>query len=270
MGAGQLGDMTTTALSNSAAIRDIEIKSSAANIVVISTANGEPRMVVRGDIEPTVSHANGILSIDTRTRERDTNVVLFSWHFGLALQREITLYLPKSDFHRVALSSTSGNVRVEGVNAETLTANATSGNIRVMDTAAANLVTQSTSGRLELTDTHTQVGTLRSTSGNIAINNGSVHSITANATSGNITIDAGLSAGGYANLRAGSGNIRLTGSLAAGQRGQNVAYTTQTTSGTARVNGTRLEGRSNSQHFANPAFSIDAHTTSGNIRIDIN
>ncbi|MCL2500124.1 MAG: DUF4097 domain-containing protein [Defluviitaleaceae bacterium] len=230
---------------NAESIRGIIINTTAMNIVLRPLEDGNKHLVTYGDVEPEINFTNGILSIDTRRRERELGRGFSGFNLGV-YNYEVVLYVPNgTPYGAIELSSISGNIRTDGFNADTLTVRSTSGNIRILDSDIA-------------------VGNLQSTSGNVYVTNGSILNLTAEGASGNITVDTALLAGGNAELRTASGNIRFTGNSP-----QNVLfdYNLRTATGMVRINGNRAD---NSQvTAANPHYTINARAASGNIHLNL-
>ncbi|MCL2203436.1 MAG: DUF4097 domain-containing protein [Defluviitaleaceae bacterium] len=251
-------------------VRQVQVIATSMNVTLLPT-DTSPRFVVYGGVEPMVTVSGDTLTIDTRQQERNVGMqVGIQFNFATD-RREIRLYLPQKVYNSISLTSTSGNVRMEGFTATDVTARSTSGNVRIRDSVIGNGTMQSTSGRVELTDTSIANAELRSTSGNVIIDGGALTYINASTTSGNIRIDARVArAGGHAELRSTSGTIRFTGNQAL--RNGSVLYTLQSRSGNVRVNGERVGSGAHRSinHDASLSFTAVVRTTSGNIHFYYN
>jgi DUF4097 and DUF4098 domain-containing protein YvlB len=243
----------------------INISTTSYNIHVLPTHESKPRLVVHGDVTPHITFADNTLSISTRHPEVQSGSGGFQMFFIGSPRRNITLYMPDNIYKILDISSTSGNVRIEGFYSETLTARSTSGNVRVTDIRTENGNLQSTSGNVEVTDSHIITCTLRSVSGNVAVNSGSVYTLNGTSTSGNVTVDTSVIKNGSAELRSTSGNIRFTAHTTSHQW-QTFNYSLNTRSGVIRINGNR--STYSHKNDTNPYFTIDARTTSGNISLN--
>jgi DUF4097 and DUF4098 domain-containing protein YvlB len=254
-------------LTDAEALRRVNIYTVSINVVIIpDTSLTAPRVVVHGDIEPRITHTNGILNVDTRQQERGMRYPSLQWNFTSAGRREIRLYVPMARLDHIIVNSTSGNIRIEGVDSQEITARSVSGSIRMHDSTVGEGNLNSTSGSVELTNTQVRDGILNSVSGRIVIDGGRIYDLAAVNVSGNINIDTGINHGGSANISSTSGTVRFTGERTS-QR-QNVGYTLSTLSGSMRVNGERIHGRSSGNAMTHVGYTITIRTTSGNIHLD--
>ena len=247
-------------------IRGITVNTNAANIVLRPSEGGNPRLVAYSDIEPDITFSNGILSINARQRERELGIGFPVLNFG-TYRNELVLYMPSGTaYNAIELRSTSGNIRMDGFRAETLTAQSTSGNIRMDGFHAETLTARSNSGNMHMIDSNITDGNMQATSGNIYVTDGSILNLNAEARSGNITVDTTVLNGGNAEVRTTSGTIRFTGHNVTNGRQTPLNYNVRTSSGTIRVNGNRTGN--NQTTTPNPGYSIEARANSGNIHLN--
>lgn len=104
------------------------------------------------------------------------------------------------------VSSTSGDIRFQSVEAESITASSTSGEIFFEKAAAATISVSTTSGDIGVQKAEGNV-TVSSTSGNILLNEAQ-GSVSASTTSGDIGVQGGV---GEWHASSSSGEIRLSG-----------------------------------------------------------
>jgi len=221
---------------------DIRISATSATIAVVPAGRGVPPGVRFTNLDAGIEYSDNQLIIDTRDHERRRGFQILD--FGLfSLPREITVYLPAGLADSVRITSTSGNIRMDGVSATVLEVRSTSGSVN---------------GRnLSFTS-----GTLESTSGNIDINDVSWNNINVQTTSGRIRIAGADIREGSTRLQVTSGNINLE----VNGRRDDFTYGFTSVSGSVRVNGERLRGRTGTG--GGGEHPITMNVTSGNIRLD--
>jgi len=221
---------------------DIRISATSATIAVVPADPGLPLSVQLTNLNATVEYLGSQLILDTRDHERRRGFRILD--FGpFALPHEITVHLPAGLADSVRITSTSGNIRMDGISAATLELRSTSGSV--------------TGRNLNFTN-----GTLESTSGNININDVGWNNINVQSTSGRIRITGADIREGSTRLQVTSGNINLEVS---GRR-DDFTYSFTSVSGSVRVNGERLRGRTGSG--GRGGHPITMNVTNGNIRLN--
>ena len=212
----------------------------------------------------TAEVKNGTLTVAEKPARR--------WPFGLwglfgTHRVEVTVFLPERQydelsietasgdieapsggvFRELSVSSTSGDQILDGVEADSLTAQSTSGNVSVQNSRLGSLDVSTTSGdqKAASTDIAGHAG-FEAVSGNISVQNGSFGSLAVSTTSGDQDI-ASAAVDGHASFSAVSGNISLlasdAGSLEFSTTSGDVCtelltpkeYITETTSGDVSV-----------------------------------
>ena len=301
---------------------DIHIRARAASIVVRPADPDAPLSLQFTNLEANVEYSGNQLVIDTRDHEyRRNNIVIHFNYSGSLSREEIVVHLPanKADSVRITnfsgniriddistallevhsasgrisgrnlsftngtLESTSGNINLNDVSWNDLSArtisgqiriagadicegstrlHTTSGNIQMDDISATLLEARSASGRIGGRNLSFTSGTMESTSGNISLNDVSWNNLNARTISGQIRIAGADIHEGGTQLQATSGNINL------GVRGRrdDFTYSLTSTSGSMRVNGERLQGRMGAGGRGEHPIIINV--TSGNIRLD--
>ena len=221
---------------------EVRINATSATIAVLPSGPGSPPGVRFTNLDAGVERLGNQLVIDTRDHERRRGFRILD--FGLlSLPREITVYLPAGPADSVRIASTSGSVRMDGVSAGVLEVRSTSGSV---------------SGRnLSFTS-----GTLGSTSGSINISDVDWNDINVQTTSGGIRITGAEIRQGSTRLQVTSGNINLE----VNGRRDDFTYSFTSVSGSVRVNGERLRGRTGTG--GGGGHPITMNVTSGNIRLD--
>jgi len=221
---------------------DIRISATTAAIAVIQADPGEPLSVQFSNINAGVERLGSQLIIDTRDRERRMGIPIMDFGF-FSLPREITVRLPEGQTDSVRIASTSGSIRMDGVSAEVLEVHSTSGSVNGRNLSFTN-------------------GTLKSTSGRININGVGWNSINVQSTSGRIRITGADIREGSTRLQVTSGNINLE----VNGRRDDFTYSFTSVSGSVRINGERLRGRTGTG--GGGEHPITMNVTSGNIRLD--
>jgi len=221
---------------------DIRINATSATIAVVPASLGMSPGVRFTNLDANIEYLGNQLIIDTRGHEWRRGFQILD--FGLfSLPREITVYLPANLVDSVRIASTSGSVRMDGVSATVLEVRSTSGSVDGRNMSFTN-------------------GTLESTSGSININDVSWNNINVQTTSGRIRIAGADIREGSTRLQVTSGNI----SLGVSGRRSDFTYSFTSVSGSVRVNGERLRGRTGTG--GGGEHPITMNVTSGNIRLD--
>jgi len=221
---------------------DIRISATSAAIEVVHASPGAPLSLQFTNLDANVEYLGNQLIIDTRDHERRRGIQLLG--FGLfSLPREITVHLPAGLADSVRITSTSGSICMDGISTTLLEIRSTSGNVNGRNLNFTN-------------------GTLESTSGNININDVGWNNINVQTTSGRIRITGADIREGSTRLQVTSGNINLEVS---GRR-DDFTYSFTSVSGSVRVNGERLRGRTGTG--GRGEHPITMNVTSGNIRLD--
>jgi len=223
---------------------DIHIRAGSASIVVVPASPDAPLGLQFTNLEANVEYSGNQLIIDTRDHERRDGIIIIRINYcGPIPRREIVVHLPAGMADSVRITNTSGNIRIDGISTTLLEIRSRSGNIN---------------GRnLSFTS-----GTLENSSGNININDVSWNKLNAQTTSGRIRITGADILEGSTHLQVTAGNINL----GVNGRRDDFTYSFTSVSGSVRVNGERLQGRTGTggrgQH------PITMNVTSGNIRLD--
>jgi|GEM_PF-3478851 len=197
----------------------------------------------------------------------------------------IRVYVPDSAQH-FNVSVGTGNIRMDGINAETANLNTSTGNIHFSEGYLANgnvqtrtgtirispdasiptnIDAQSTTGSIHFDGGEMSRGAFRTTTGTIRVNGEIEGNFSANTTTGTIHVnDASRSHNhsGEITLGATTGTIRFD----TGAPESNFNYNITATTGTMRTNGQRRDTR----HFSggNGSIPVNVRTTTGNIHLD--
>ena len=261
----------------------VTINTTSIRVIIEPASQGESGGVHLINVEPSVLNiSDGRINIDTRPIERRTQFHLFNFN---QMRREILIQLPvDAELLDVEVRSTSGSVRIGGVNADLIAATSTSGSVRLNDSQALSIRAVSTSGSVHMNNLQAPSlyarstsgsvrgesldileGELRSTSGSINVSDIIWLNLQANSTSGAVRITNGEVRTNMASTTAlqstsGSANLEIRGNR------DDFSYTISTTSGTARINGeshgrgTITDGRG--EH------TISIRTVSGSSRLN--
>jgi len=171
---------------------------------------------------------------------------------GFGWEREyVTIFVPHDAvFNEVNIRSSSGRVIIESLDCVNLTLNVSSGRIEVDNLRAAAASIRSTSGSVTVSNAVVESGLeVRVSSGGITINNSSADYFELRTTSGRVTVSGIVSNG--LSAESSSGRIYLQGIL----NGEN---NVRASSGRINID---VDG-------AESDFNINAHTSSGNVRIN--
>lgn len=188
-------------------------------------------------------------------------------------------YKDNSAFDNVSLSSTSGSINIDGLNAKTVLVNATSGRRELSNIVAEKLVVDGTSGSVQtdniksdsielrtvsgkITGINVSCGNLvtKNTSGSINISDLTTNSTDIRGSSGSVTLQGALSGKTYvSNI---SGSVKISSTLPKNDYG----FKLSSTSGSTRIDGEKFSG---SMGTDKPNF-FEVKTTSGSIDITFN
>ena len=249
---------------NSADIHSISITTTSRAIRIQPTTDAVPRVTsnTRG---VTLSETNGHLSIDTSRLDRINfmNVGFFgvSWQRGSGARaldfnfspraifanagNAITVYVP-SGVQVVEARSTSGSVRINDVSTQALNLRSTSGSVHVEGGVHGDTQLQSTSGRVRASGTFTGNIYARSTSGGVQVEDHNPSHLDT----------------GRIDLQSTSGSVRFETRAPI----SDFRYELSVSSGSMRLDGNRLDGRSASGGTG--STPINARSTSGGIHLN--
>jgi len=203
----------------------------------------------------TYDFSNGALTIRQSSRVR-----LNFGIGGFSRNERITVFIPAgAELDNANIRVSSGSVEVGDLNALNISLRASSGRVLAENIIAENLTVRASSGNITLNNVEALDINASASSGNIRITNAVYEELTAETSSGNINMSGVFY--GYTNVQASSGNVTLNVEGAE----PNFNYETRASSGTVRVDGSRL-GTAIVNNAADN--SINARTTSGNIRIN--
>jgi len=314
---GQDEGSTAETFYNLSNIHTISVSASHGNVTVIPTSSPHIRVVPSNRTPLIISDSDGILHVTApgagENRHNWSRISFLSLgHSGVSINRyyidntrygyvefavgragrnssrdNIRIYVPDS-VQNYIVATTTGTIRMDGVNATNVNLRATTGNINF-------------NGQLLMGDIRTTTGTIR-----INTDENSTTILRAQSTTGNINFDGGIMYDSY--FRATTGTIRATGEVkntfsANATTGNihvqdttrlhdyviaidgiqlsattgtirfssnapewNFRYNTQVTTGTIRTNGTRRETRNFSG--GNGSFPMNVRTTTGNIHLE--
>ena len=220
-------------------------------------------------------------------RVNNTSFLDFNFDFSnfsfSNLGNTIRVYVPSAVTH-IDARSTSGSVSMEGVSTTQLSLHSTSGSVNVDGGTHGNTHLQSTSGSVRMQDASTTHLNMRSTSGSVSVNGGIHESARLQSTSGSVRANGHFTGDIYARSTSGGVNIqdyntshRNTGSIELRSTSGSVRFQTRApitdfrydlsvSSGSMRIDGSRLDGRRASGGSGNT--SLSARTTSGSIHLD--
>lgn len=188
-------------------------------------------------------------------------------------------YKDGSAFDNVSLTSTSGSVNVDGLNAKTVSVTSISGRRELSNITAQKLVIDGTSGSVQTDNIKSNSIELRTVSGRIAGINVSCDNLVTKNTSGSINI-SNLTTNST-DIRGSSGSVTLQGALSGKTYISNISgsvkisptlpkddygFKLSSTSGTTKIDGEKFSGTMGTDK---PNF-IEIKTTSGGIGITFN
>lgn len=201
---------------------------------------------------------------------------------------DLIVELPERLWKEAGISSNSGNIELERLNATTAMIETRSGNIDVEKLDADTAGLQSQSGNIEAEELKADSLTLETRSGNVKADGYSAGQVTAKALSGNITLEDGA---GSVNGETRSGNIRIaldrlesdirlksdSGNVRIDveEEPESAAVHFRTDSGNRSVEWRRFEAESDNEEelsgvIGSGQIKIDVETDSGNLKLGQN
>jgi len=260
--AGNENIITNMGISNSTSITEIYINTTSAAVVIVPTHSQNQLLNLQlTNLDPTIDYSGNRLSIDTRNTESTRRIQLISFGFT-SFRREIRLEIPQDQMDSIRITSTSGRIRIEDVNAAHIETRASSGNIRLNNVQAETLNARSSSGTIRGENLNFYDGHLQSSSGRINMSDISWYHLNVQTSSGRILVTDADIRQGETRFQSSSGSTTLNV-----RRSQNgLHYTLSTNSGSIRTNDQRasrgtIEG-------GNGDSQVSIRTSSGSIRLE--
>ena len=210
----------------------LRVQEGSADVQLLPSEDGGCR-VVYGEGKYSrcrVSVENGTLTVVRETEEHSRSGL-----FSIEDTLPVCIYLPAGDYETLSVSSASGDVktsaglgfqkaaidtgsgdiRLESLEAETLSAKTGSGKVKLRSCSAASLTLESSSGDLTVKGTVCSGdGKLHSGSGDIELEDSSFRALGLSTTSGKTTLSKTVCSGSV-KAESGSGDIRLRKASAA-------------------------------------------------------
>lgn len=257
-------------------IGNIVINTYSARVIIAPTPQGEEHGIFLSNIDADARLDGHVLTIDSREYEREQSHRFQIEFFAIYgdTNREIRINLPPDAGHSSAqIDSTSGSVRIEGLDADSIRVESMSGSVQISDVRAAQVNANSMSGSVRAENSRFDHGFFRSVSGRIALDNVSWAALQAESTSGSVRISDGeihepplgefdFTVGTFLNSISGSVNAEIHGDR------NDFHVEASSTSGTIRVNGeTQPRGREVILSGERGAHRVTARTVSGSVRL---
>ena len=265
-------------LNFSSNIHTVIVNATSCAIRIIPTSDATPRVASSDDRRLTVNERNGRLYIDSRaagtTVVNGVNMRWNRWQFmnigtlGVSWNRvDNTSFMDFNfDFSNFSFANFGNTIRVYVPNTvAVIEARSTSGSVRMEGVSSTQVNLRSTSGSVSLEGgTHGNTH-LQSTSGSVRANAYFAGDIYARSTSGGVNIQDYSTSHRNTNsiqLRSTSGSVRFNTRAPI----TDFRYDLSVTSGSMRIDGSRLDGRRASGGSGNTP--ITARSTSGGVHLD--
>ncbi|ALC82319.1 MULTISPECIES: LiaG family protein [Bacillus] len=178
------GESNTTASADVSDIDEIEVSSRSTNVDIVGEERDDIYAELHGgkNISLDASESGGKLSLNVKHKGLS--------FFSFFQDHKLVVHVPAEYKENLSADLTSGNLRLSAdhqLSLDQLSLETSSGNIKVDEVDAKELNVKGTSGNIGLSDINASNSTLRTTSGNIEIENltGKIHS---KLTSGNVTV----------------------------------------------------------------------------------
>jgi len=265
-------------LNFSSNIHTVVVNATSCAIRIIPTSDATPRVTASDDRRLTVNERNGRLYVDSRAAGNTIiNGVNVRWNrvgimnmgtFGVSWNRvNNTSFMDFNfDFSNFSFTNLGNTIRVYVPSTvATIEARSTSGSVRMEGVSTTQLNLRSTSGSVALEGgTHGNTH-LQSTSGSVRANAQFAGDIYARSTSGSVNVQDYSTSHRNTNsiqLRSTSGSVRFETRAPI----TDFRYDLSVTSGSMRVDGSRLDGRRASGGSGNTP--ITARSASGSVHLD--
>lgn len=114
-------------------------------------------------------------------------ISFFTWYYRPVYAK---IYLPRNQVNSLDLKTTTGEIKVNGINAQIIKAAATTGELELKNVAAPTIIVSATTGNIELDHVNGTELSARCTTGQIKIDNAMItNSINAETTTGAIRMN---------------------------------------------------------------------------------
>ena len=247
------------------------VSTSSRSIRILPSDDQYVRAFIPVGVRSEIAERGSTLYIDTRvtSNRRQIQFMGFGGSRGVTWNRyDGSRYLNFDfDFANPRHTWSTAGIRVyvpDSVN--DINARASSGSVRLYDVSTTQLRMQTTSGRVEVNGGTHHNTHLQSTSGSVVANGHFLEDLYARTTSGRVRIDdynAAPRPRGEIQLRSTSGSVRFNTAAPL----SNFSYRLSVTSGSMRVNDSRISGRSASGGTTG-GTPVNASTTSGGVRLN--
>lgn len=162
------GDMVTVSDKNLPSFTDVDIDVVSMPVTIITADYYGMELSYPEDRDIRWEVKNGTLIVKDHTRNAGSlRISMFEFGFNDNLNGSLTIYRPDNDGEQIKVSVVSGDIRIDGVNADKFLLESVSGNIRVDDCEATKLNAETVSGEIDLTGVESEELRLESVSGEI-------------------------------------------------------------------------------------------------------
>ena len=271
-----------TSINITANSANIDIVQTNASDITVTTSNiAEPSVTASGNhltiatqATTTISGENisvntinmGFINIQRQNRNGRRSLSVTP-NTGIQRNPRVRVYLPAAvDLSTLDIRTTSGTIRIDDTAAGGLTLRSNSGNIHLNRVTGNNLTATQTSGTFNATDASFDTLHTTANSGNMTIGGTIRGDIYAQRTSGNIRITNQHPHGNNLILHTNSGNINYQ----TASPFENLSYSLRSNSGNIHLDNLRTQGRGASGTVGNGNHNIDIRVTSGNARLNFN
>ena len=246
------------------------VSASSRSIRILPSNTGNVRVTVPPDLRPQISEQGGTLTIDTRAAvgRRRIYFMTFGGNRGVTWNRhDGRAYLNFDfDFTNPRHIFATGGIRVYVPDSVSdIYARTSSGSVRIYDVNTANLRMQTSSGSVHVNGGRHYRAHLQSSSGSVRGRGYFMDDLYARTSSGRVEIhdlSSRRTGGETIRLHSSSGSVRYYARAPLGD----FSYRVSVTSGSIRVDDTRISGRNATGGTG--GTQINASTTSGGVRLN--
>jgi len=241
------------------------VNASSRAIRILPSSEQTIRVVIPTDLRTNINERGNTLYIEARNANR-IHFMSFGTRHGVTWNRHDRYLNFDFDFSGPRRAWSTGGIRVyvpDSVNG--IDARTSSGTVRLYDVDTTELRLQTSSGSVQVNGGTHRNTHLQSTSGSVRANGNFLEDLYARTTSGSVQVEDGHAATrqrGEIRLRSTSCAVRFSTPASINDFNYNISVT----SGSMRVNDSRINGRSATGGTGNTP--VNASTTSGSVRLN--
>ncbi|MEF2248199.1 DUF4097 family beta strand repeat-containing protein [Paenibacillus sp. IITD108] len=186
-------------------IEELDIETSSTNIEFVQSKDNQGRALLTGKVAGLFGK-----KVELNVDEQQNKLVIRSKHNSIGIgyfSAKLVIELPEKVWNKVTVNSTSGNIKLNHLQAAESQIKLNSGNLTVDQLISQKADLDATSGNLKVTNSRIASLSLKTNSGGITANIMDASQIQFKSTSGNVTINGETI---VVDGKVTSGNVKLT------------------------------------------------------------